>query len=519
MFSVALALALAALDPSSPCAPSNLQSSIQQAASAVVRKDLAAAKSAIAGSLDCPADSAPAYSAHILAADIAAQQGDWRAARAALPKVDILPQSSLSPKAGFIRLRADQGLADVAAFARDRAALIAENDARLEAGGRRLEVFRVTGAQVTSYQASVDQGDFHRVLEFIVAPDDRAAYPASILLTDDRSGVRISKDLAEAGAGAAAHVWFIDLYTCPQQRTLQDRAQEVGSQPTYQAVKARVIAALEDSKATIIEVPSTSQGCSTAKWILPGLGFNLDAYGVPPAVPAPSLRLLMAEVAASGDEALTDPVLTAMTASPLLVAQLNSLTRSGVLRTITFPTQPQGRFGAAHHDSSLILTPAFVQSQTSREGEGVAGRYDLVFVLGYLASKLQTTSSVDVAEAQFRAVTKAKATATPSGQPIILDVEVQADVKLHLLDEARARLQGWNDTIAAIGRADGGGASQADVVALLKGGRDVQIIRVAIALPEAERLQFTPGFYILPTDHNLDALSKVVGHSPLSDFN
>ena len=214
------------------------------------------------------------YAAHVLRADVAVREGDWPTARAMLAGVAVHPEAQISALAGFIRLRADQGLGDAAAFTRDRADLLAADDARLGAIGRKVETFRVGAVQVAAYEAAVDQGAFHRTLEFIVTPDDPAAYPASILLTDDRNAINIQQELGKPGAAKPEHAWFIDLYTCPRHATLAPPAQPFGPSPSYADVRARVTATLADASLSRASPPPERLSCPTAAWLLPGLGHH-----------------------------------------------------------------------------------------------------------------------------------------------------------------------------------------------------------------------------------------------------
>ena len=271
LFAIALAAATA-IAPSASCSGVDLRPGLKAAAAALSRKDLEAAQAAIAPAAACPVADGVTYAAHVLRADIAVREGDWTTARTMLAGVAVHPEAGLSARAGFIRLRADQGLGDAAAFAADRAALLSADDARLSAIGRRVETFRIGFAQVAAYEAALDQGAFHRTLEFIVTPDDPAAYPSSILLTDDRGAIGIEQATAKPGAPKPEHAWFIDLYTCARQATLSPPAQPFGPAPAYADVRARVSATLSDASLTRAALPPDRLSCPTAMWILPGLG-------------------------------------------------------------------------------------------------------------------------------------------------------------------------------------------------------------------------------------------------------
>ncbi|QYE35521.1 hypothetical protein KZX46_05975 [Polymorphobacter sp. PAMC 29334] len=229
------------------------------------------AKTALDGAVQCPVANYPAYLAHILRADLAVREGDWATAAASLVKVEIHPEAKLSARAGFLRLRADLGLNDKVAFARDRAALVQANENELAQAGRRIETFHAGSAAVSSFEAAIDQGQFHRTVEFIIVPDDPVAYPASMQLTDDRQAVQVSAGLAKPGAAKPAHVWFVDLYTCLRHSTLAPPI--IGdAAPTYPELKAQLIARLADGTVTSAVPSATNAICASTPWILPGLG-------------------------------------------------------------------------------------------------------------------------------------------------------------------------------------------------------------------------------------------------------
>lgn len=271
MLSALLLLLDLATAPPAPCAPATVATKVVAAAPLLGKRDLAGATAALGEAGNCPATSYSAFAAHVIRGEIAIAGGDWSGARAALDGVGLHPEVSLSARAGFIRLRADQGLGDAAAFIRDRAALVAANDAKLAAAGRRLETFRAGSASVTAYEAAVDQGAFHRTVEFIAVPDDAAAYSVAILLTDDRNAVTVSGELAKPGEPKREHVWFFDLYSCALHSTLSPPIVN-DTPPATADLKARVIALFADAKLTAAAPPPDKAICFSNIWLLPGLG-------------------------------------------------------------------------------------------------------------------------------------------------------------------------------------------------------------------------------------------------------
>lgn len=270
MLALLIALDLATA-PASPCSGAAIAAALQTAIARADAKDAAAAKAAIAPVATCPATTVGAFSAHVLRADLAVREGDWAAATAALDGIGHHPELRVARLAGFLRLRADQGTGDAAAFARDRAALVAANDAALAAAGRRVETFRAGAATVTGYEAAIDQGAFHRTVEFIAVPDDPAAYPASVLLTDDRTAVQVAGELAKPGEPKREHVWFFDLYTCGAHSTLSPPVAG-DAPPSFADLKTRVVALGTSGAFTPAGPPPDKAVCWSSQWLLPGLG-------------------------------------------------------------------------------------------------------------------------------------------------------------------------------------------------------------------------------------------------------
>ena len=269
-----LALALATLiDLSSPptaaCGDEMVRTALI-AAQAHLKTDPAAAEAEVTPFAACPDRSAPTYAAHVLKAELATHRGDWAAAGRAMTNVGLHPEAPISARAGFLRLRADQALGDAAGFARDRAALLAADDAVLSRLGRRVERFHVGTTTVTAYEARVVQGPFVRVFEFIATPDDPAAYPASVVLTDDRSAA----EFKAPGRPAHEHAWFFDDYTCDGKGSGSPKDM-FGPQPDY--AEMRDVASKAFAAPLPVKAPPDKDACWTGQWILPGLGAHPPA--------------------------------------------------------------------------------------------------------------------------------------------------------------------------------------------------------------------------------------------------
>ena len=193
-------LALAAASPS--CEAKEIGGVIEAALAARKGHDPVSAAAAIAPAAACPVRSAQAYGARVLAAGIAGNRADWPAVRQLLAGIAMHPEMTRGARLRFLLLRADQGLAEAETFAADRALTMIANDARLFAAGNKLEAFRLPGAEVTAFHTLVNQGGFHRMYEFVALPEDEAAYPVTVMLTDDQSTGAVMKQLGLNRGGA-----------------------------------------------------------------------------------------------------------------------------------------------------------------------------------------------------------------------------------------------------------------------------------------------------------------------------
>ena len=273
LFALLLGFGISAASPSA-CSPATVDTAIKATLTAQKANDRAAAKVAITPAAACPVKDGATYAAHVLRASIAVGEEDWVTGRAMLSGLKLHPEIGLGAEAAFLQLRIDQGLGDANAFTTDRAAMLAANDAGLrEAGGRKRESFIVTGGMVAAYEASIHQGAFLRVYEFVATPDDPAAYPVTIQLTDDQQAASLQSLFAKSGDKAGpAHSWFIDLYTCNQHVTLAPPKAALGAQPEYDEIKARVVETFADPKLLTAGAPPEKVSCMAGRWILPGFG-------------------------------------------------------------------------------------------------------------------------------------------------------------------------------------------------------------------------------------------------------
>ena len=269
------------------CSPIDAQVAVNLALEARKARDPAGAQARLAPVIaGCGPETDAGYLTRTLAADTAAGAGDWKAVRPLLASMGDRP-GPLSARVAFLRLAADKALGDAAAFAADRAALLAANDAGLAARGRRVESFAAGPYTVAAYEAPVTQGAFKRLLEFVAAPSDPAAYPVTVMLTDDTGVDKVAAELAaKPGASApAGRVYFVDLYTCGLHTTLSQRTVPPGAPPPYAEVKAAVAQALaappNPARAEPAGAAMASGPCSGAQWLAPGLGLARDRTSPP----------------------------------------------------------------------------------------------------------------------------------------------------------------------------------------------------------------------------------------------
>jgi hypothetical protein len=127
-------------------------------------------------------------------------------------------------------------------------------------------------------------------------------------------------------------------------------------------------------------------------------------------------------------------------------------------------------------------------------------------------------SSTAADDAKRAADLKAQIAATPKGQPFNADAFLQGGMQSKIQNEARAYLEGYNDEVDSAMAAKGGRLNPPEAFQLLKEGRNTRPVLEAAMLPPADRLVPT-GTLQFPADaHNLQALTSVLMHSNVPDF-
>lgn len=148
------------------------------------------------------------------------------------------------------------------------------------------------------------------------------------------------------------------------------------------------------------------------------------------------LQALLEDLKAKASPEQSAQIWSAINASPPLIIQLNGLAKSGQLERIDIGSAEP--FGARADKKRIILMPdylkALAQSQPAhvRPADGVAPN-NLTFVLGHLAYHL--------------------AKASP---PMSAFNSPMSYAQARIADEAASDIQGWNDTIGAAEKENGG---------------------------------------------------------------
>ncbi len=230
------------------------------------------------------------------------------------------------------------------------------------------------------------------------------------------------------------------------------------------------------------------------------------------------LRPILNEMAAGAGPTSADFVDSALKSSSDLTGQLEAAATSGSLKAIVIGPAP-GRFGAFNQQGALHISQAFMAEQTPASGDRTLALENMVFVLGYEASKLDAAEGNARADAQSREDVKRLAASTPKGSPLDVTSLVQAGMQSHIADEARAYLQGWNDEIEAATTTKGAPLTPTEVFQLLRNGRNTKPVLAAALLPADQRLEPDGRLRFPLNSRNLNAMISVLGASAVPDFN
>jgi hypothetical protein len=253
-----------------------------------------------------------------------------------------------------------------------------------------------------------------------------------------------------------------------------------------------------------------------------GALFLVPLSGAAATIGAPLASILTTFVN-GGDRAHAGAVISAIKSSPRLVEQLNDLAAAGLLKGLALAPSGAGRFQASHQGGVINLTPQFIDNQTPAGGGDEAGRSeigerDIVFILGYMASKLRTAQDMAAAEAKMIADFRVLVATTPKGRNPDVTELLKHSQETHLQDEARAYLEGWNDELDSAMTAKGSWLNPAEAFQLLKESRNTHVVLEAALLPPDDRLTPIGTLQFLPDEHNRRAVVSVLMHANVPDF-
>jgi hypothetical protein len=202
--------------------------------------------------------------------------------------------------------------------------------------------------------------------------------------------------------------------------------------------------------------------------------------------PAPNpVRSMLDSFAQDADATHGAELAAAVAASPKLADQLGLLAVRGQLRGFALRPAPAQGAGAWSEAGVISFTPLFLDRQshpTSRLDTVDYAPDELVFILGVMASRLETEAATAVA----------------------------ASDQARAAYEARAFLQGWNDELDAAIQAKGALLTAGEAFDLLKKGVNSKVIGAAATLAPDKRLIPSDVFTFPPSDHNVEAVASVL---------
>ena len=192
----------------------------------------------------------------------------------ALDLVRAVPIEAAGPVAGvasWLRLRLYAAKRDAAAFAAERAAMLARVDQALGAAAGGVERFTVGSDQVAAYQTTLQQGPFQRHFEFIIAPGGAFAEPESMMVTTDANSAKIAQELGASSGKPVTPPVFVDRYNCQTHATVK----LLPGTPDYAAAKALVVKELTARPIWTEGKPAKVTACHWPQFVTPGLATNV----------------------------------------------------------------------------------------------------------------------------------------------------------------------------------------------------------------------------------------------------
>jgi hypothetical protein len=265
MLLMILALAAAPLDCSSPSSIAEVGTPIIEAWRSGRTEE---AKSKVDALITACPDPVAFPGARVIRADIAYGEGDFAGVLQALDGVPRGTPSTNSRMASILAMRSAVALNDPGTAFREKAQLMAAATANLtseqgEVGARLVEINKMPEHTVIGIEGDYANGPFKRHLTFLIIPADPLEPPRTIMLTTSPATQLLG----------VSNSYALDEYTCDRHVTLDWIKSP--TQPTYNAVRERVLAHLE----VAIDGVSASSGpadavCAFAAYLAPGFQSN-----------------------------------------------------------------------------------------------------------------------------------------------------------------------------------------------------------------------------------------------------
>lgn len=241
--------------------------------------------------------------------------------------------------------------------------------------------------------------------------------------------------------------------------------------------------------------------------ILATNGIAVAAYAAPVPTASPALKAVLRKLSSNASAAEVGQIEQAIHASPALLGQLNALASSGKLKSITVKpgdlalVENGASFGAAFDAKGMVFSEALLDKQRTMAYDVRTPNEILpnntVFLLGHLAYHLRDPQYVGLAK-----------------HWAANEDEFLAEV---MRNEAAAFIQGWNDVVSAATVANGNKPlSPRQVGDLMINLRYRLAFIKAMNAKASQKLKFSKGGRVAPSDQNLNALAAALENKPMA---
>lgn len=242
-----------------------------------------------------------------------------------------------------------------------------------------------------------------------------------------------------------------------------------------------------------------------------------------------NLQALLDDFAGRSEARHRQQVEQAIRASPELAKQMQELAAKELLTGFTTraedaPREPeQANLLGWRSGGTIVLTPPLLDAVKDGERRFRTLDYsrnnpnDLVFILGFMAAKLETQAALEDSKQLMLAEFKKKAASAPKGGKVDVTDLLKTRIDTQLADDARAYLLALNKVTDAAETAKGAPLSLKEFSELMMKMRFSAILFASMELKEGQ-IVTAPSLRYAVDDHNIRAVTAALGTSDMFLF-